>query len=215
MKTLLEIAKNDITKNLDKWLSFFRVYELFFSPFQNKDIKILEIGVQGGGSLQIWKKYFGENSRIFGIDIDPSSFYSEERIEIFIGDQENVSFLTEVKEKIGMVDIIIDDGGHTMNQQKVSFNTLFPILKDGGLYLIEDTHTSYWPMYGGYYKNKDSFIESMKDKIDGLHSKHSGEIPKEEFHDEITGLHFYDSIVVIEKGDNKNFERLIINHMTP
>lgn len=194
--------KNNDSRLIDKWNHYFDVYERHFSRFRNKEIVILEIGVSQGGSLQMWKAYFGNKAKIFGIDVDPNcKEFEEDNIKIFIGSQSNRKFLRAVKNSIPPVDILIDDGGHTMIQQKVSFKELFDHVKDDGVYLCEDLHTSYWNKFGGGYKRMGTFIEYSKNFIDHLHGYHSKEwyFKVNSFTQSVNSLHYYDSILVIEK----------------
>lgn len=192
-----------------KWAHYTEAYERFFSKYRDKDLSILEIGVYGGGSLQLWKSYFDPGKKrklkIYGIDIVPETKqYEEENISIFIGSQEDRAFLKEVKEQIGKVDIIIDDGGHTMNQQIISFEELFEILDENGIYLCEDTHTSYWKEYGGQYKG-DTFIEYAKNLIDCMHNQYTVDFkPQNKYADQIRAISFWDSLVFIEKRKPAN-----------
>ena len=115
-----------------------------------------------GGSLNMWSNYFWENTKIYGIDIDPRcKEFEKNNIEIFIGSQSDKNFLEKLN-KIPKVDILIDDGGHSMEQQIITFNTLFSHIKDDGIYLCEDIHTSYWLYFGGGYKRAGTFIEYSK-----------------------------------------------------
>ncbi|MDR2691199.1 MAG: class I SAM-dependent methyltransferase [Dysgonamonadaceae bacterium] len=124
---------------------------------------VLEIGVSQGGSLQMWKDYFGEKAKIFGIDIDPRcEALEEENIKILTGSQSDRKFLREVKRQIPPIDILVDEGGHMMIQKIVSFEELFPHIKEDSVYLCEDLHTSYWLHYGGGHKRRGSFIEYSK-----------------------------------------------------
>lgn len=162
---------------------------------------ILEIGVFQGGSLQMWKEYFGEGVKIYGIDLDPRcKKFEEEGIEIFTGSQSDRKFLREVKSKIPDIDILIDDGGHAMIQQIVTFEELYDKVKKDGVFLCEDLHTSYWLEYGGGLKRGGTFIEYAKDFIDDIHAFHHS---KGRYINNKTksmdSLHFYDSIIVIEK----------------
>ena len=144
MNDLKNYYEFNTDKNLNKWKHYFDIYDENFSKFRNKKVTILEIGVFRGGSLKMWKEYFGSNAKIVGIDINPlCKQFQDTDIKIFIGDQTNESFLKSVVSEIGQPDIIIDDGGHTSNQQISSFNFLYEDLKIGGVYLVEDTHTSY------------------------------------------------------------------------
>ena len=98
----------------------------------------------------MWKNYFGKDAKIVGVDINPKcKELEEEQISIEIGSQEDVAFWTKFKEKYPRVDILLDDGGHTMNQQIVTFREMFPHIKDGGLYMCEDCGTSYRKSHGG------------------------------------------------------------------
>lgn len=133
-----------------KWTHYFPIYEKWFSPYRDKDIVFVEVGVFKGGSIQMWKNYFGKRAKIVGVDIDPNcKRFEEEQISIEIGSQEDPNFWAAFKEKYPRVDILLDDGGHKMNQQIVTFREMFPHIKDGGLYMCEDCHTSYWNDYGG------------------------------------------------------------------
>lgn len=195
--------RNNDKRLIFKWTHYFDIYERYFSKYRNTEVVILEIGVFHGGSLQMWKDYFGPKVKIYGIDINPQcKELEEENIEIFIGSQSDKKFLQEVKSKIPKVDILIDDGGHRMQQQIVSFEELFDVVKDDGIYLCEDTHTSYWLEYGGGYKRRGSFIEYSKNFVDYLHAFHSRQqgLQPNSFTKAVKSVHFYDSIVVLEKG---------------
>ena len=135
---------------IHKWAHYFPIYEKWFSPYRDKNIVFVEVGVQNGGSAQMWKNYFGEKAKIVGVDIDPRcKQFEDEQISIEIGSQDDEKFWAAFKAKYPRVDILLDDGGHTMNQQIVTFRQMFPHIKDGGLYMCEDCHTSYWNNYGG------------------------------------------------------------------
>jgi len=122
----------------------------------------------------MWKKYFGAGAQIFGLDIDPQcKLFEEDRIRIFIGDQGDRQFLRLLKQQLPKLDILIDDGGHTMEQQIVTFQELFPHISANGVYMCEDLHTSYWRSYGGGYLNPNSFVEYSKRLIDYLNAYHS------------------------------------------
>ena len=150
-----------ILYNTDKWGShwYAQHYQFLFSKYRHKKINILEIGIggyddpeDGGGSLRMWKAYFPK-AQIYGIDIYDKSPHNENRIQTFKGSQIDENFLTEVVNSIGQIDIIIDDGSHINDHVIKTFCLLFPSLKDGGIYVIEDTQTSYWPSYGGSSDN--------------------------------------------------------------
>jgi len=186
-----------------KWMHYFDIYEKHFAAFRNRDIKFLEIGVFHGGSLQMWKNYFGPRAQIIGVDINPKcKEFEEDNIHIEIGSQEDRGFLRELAAKHGPFDIVLDDGGHSMGQQIVSFQELYNHVRRDGLYLCEDLHTSYWKEWGGGYRHQNTFIEFAKGLIDELHAWHSKDpesFQVSTFTQSAFGLHFYDSMLVIEK----------------
>jgi len=188
---------------IHKWIHYFPIYERHFKQFRNKEINVLEIGVYQGGSLQMWKSYFGEKAKIYGVDINPAcKSLEEENIKIYIGSQEDREFLRFLKKEIPLLHILIDDGGHTMRQQICTFEELYDHVVEDGVYLCEDTHTSYWKSHGGVFRKKGTFIEYMKNQIDFLHAWHSEDKKRfnvNAFTRSTYGIHFYDSIVVIEK----------------
>ena len=148
------------TYNAKKEPHFIEAYKKHLAALTPK--RVLEIGVQHGGSLKIWRDMFPD-AEIVGVDIDPQcKQYEETNIKVLIGDQHDVKFL----ESLGDFDIIIDDGGHTMTQQQTSLKWLMPQLREGGIYVIEDLHTSYWEQFKDI---EHSTIEEIKSLIDDLH----------------------------------------------
>ena len=199
---LIDFFENHEHRIIHKWMHYFEVYERHFEAYRNKPISVLEFGVMHGGSLQMWKHYFGPRAQIVGVDISPRcAELTEENITILLGDQEDREFLRTICHTQPPFDIIIDDGGHTMAQQTATFEEMWCHLKPGGVYLCEDLHTSYWPGYGGGYKIPDSFIEYSKNWIDQLNAWHTpgGPLQVNDFTRTAFSVHYYDSIVVIEK----------------
>ena len=147
-------------RRIDKWHHYFEIYERHLARLRASSPTLLEIGVQGGGSLEMWRQYFGQSAHIYGMDIDPAVQRHEDiATKIFIGDQANPAFLRDVLAQSGPLDLLIDDGGHTANQQITSFETIYPTLAENGIYLVEDTHTSLW---GGRYMDRadgQSFLQ--------------------------------------------------------
>ncbi len=190
-------------KRLDKWLHYFDIYERYFAPYRGTDCVFLEIGISQGGSLEMWRQYLGPDARIIGVDIDPRcKQFEQDGFEVFIGSQSDPQFLEHLKEAVPKVDILLDDGGHTMHQQKTTFAHLFDHVKSDGIYLCEDTHTSYWLKYGGGVRRKGTFIEFSKRLIDSLHAYHSEQperLSVNALTNQLKAIHFYDSVVVFEK----------------
>lgn len=187
---------------IHKWMHYFEIYHRHFERFRSKPVTVLEFGVYHGGSLQMWKHYFGAGARIVGVDINPAcTMLAEDQIEIVIGDQEDRGFLAGLRERLGSVDIVIDDGGHTMAQQIATFEEMFEAVRPGGVYLVEDLHTSYWDEYGGGLRAAGSFVEYAKDLIDQLHGWHRRDDPPPVtgYTRRIRGMHVYDSVMVFDK----------------
>lgn len=175
---------------------FLEIYEDHLKGWKNK-ARMLEIGVQFGGSLKIWREYFGELDLV-GVDILPEcKKYETSGTKIIIGDQSDKSFL----ESLGSFDIVIDDGGHTMIQQQNSFDVLFNNLSSGGIYIIEDVHTSYWRQF---LDSKLTTIDFCKNLVEDINAEARKSPRNEDFpHIEnplpIKSIHFYESVIVIHK----------------
>lgn len=199
---------------IHKYVHYTEAYDRHFSKYRGKKVKVLEIGVYRGGSLQMWKQYFGTQAEIIGVDINPlCKGLEEEQIRIYTGDQGDTAFLQNLKKELGEVDVIIDDGGHTMQQQITSFEELFPMVSEDGIYLCEDCQTSYWASYGGGYQCGNTFMEYAKAMTDGLNLQYLEETvgvdgikKRREFlyWEEIKMMAFYDGMVFIEKGHMAN-----------
>jgi hypothetical protein len=193
-----------------KWDCYFSIYERYFEHLRGGDITFVEIGVQGGGSLSMWRDYLGPKARIIGVDIDPSCRqFSSGNTEILIGDQGDPAFLAELVAFAGPMDALLDDGGHTMDQQIKTFEVCFPAMKATSIYICEDTHTSYFPPYGGGLLQPKSYIEFMKHKIDELNGYHQWGDGVTEFTKSATSIAFYDSMVVVEKCPHPKPKNLV------
>lgn len=202
MNDLEKYFRQNNNRIIHKWVHYFDVYDRHFDRFRDREIVIVEIGVYQGGSLQMWKNYFGEKATIYGIDINPNcKQFEEDRIKILIGSQSDRNFLREIKKQLPPIDILIDDGGHTMRQQITTYQELFGHVKDDGVYLCEDLHTSYWLKFGGGHKRSGTFIEFSKNLIDSLNAFHSEQrsLKVNQFTRTVNSIHYYDSIIVIEK----------------
>ena len=188
------------TKNLSsKWSKYFDVYEENFSKFKGKDIIFVEIGVSNGGSLEIWKKYFGSKSRIIGIDINSEcKKFEKDNIEIFIGNQSNPNFWENFFQEVGMVDIILDDGGHTNLDQIITTVECVKNINDGGLLLVEDTHTSYMKKYNSSMKY--NFVNFSKKIIEDINSNIRMNFSLKKY---IYSVQFYESMIVFNIDRSK------------
>lgn len=202
--------------------NYIRHYSAHFKKYKRKKIKLLEIGVGGyddpvfgGHSLRMWKKYFTKG-KIFSIDIYDKSALQERRIKIFKGSQVDEEFLNKVIKHTGELDIIIDDGSHMNEHIITTFKLLFPKLKDGGLYVIEDLQTSYFPDYGGDSENMNNpntamnFFKSLTDSLNHCEFL----LPNYEktyFDKKIISIHFYHNLIFIYKGNNDEPSNCVLN----
>jgi hypothetical protein len=198
---LAEVFFNHRGRIVHKWLHYLEIYELYFAPYRNTSVKMLEIGVFKGGSLEMWREYFGESATIFGIDINPNcADYVTAPNQVRIGSQDDPEFLKKVVLEMGVPDIVLDDGSHVGKHQRKSFDILFPLLKPGSLYVIEDLHTSYWKgAFAGGHRREGTAIAHIKEMIDDMHAWYHNAPVSTPAKTDIGAIHIYDSIVVIEK----------------
>ncbi|SEO30768.1 Methyltransferase domain-containing protein [Pseudorhodobacter antarcticus] len=185
-----------------KWHHYLPIYERYFSSFRGRKPRFLEIGVSKGGSLSLWRKYFGPDAIIFGIDIDPAcDAFNGLSGQVRIGSQDDPEFLVNVVKEMGGVDIVLDDGSHYSKHIRASINTLFPLLEEGGVYMVEDLHATYWDSHEGGYQQSTSFIGDIRQMYDDMHHWYHNEGQRiKATTDTLASLHLYDSIAVLEKG---------------
>jgi len=207
--------KKLISRKYDHYLE---IYEVFLSKFQNTKPDILEIGINQGGSLELWNDYFCGNCNIYGVDYKKESCrdipkkLNAKNIHIELGDQSDRNFWRNYLKDKPLFDIVIEDGGHRMEQQIVTFEEVFCNVKPGGFYICEDLHTNYWPKFGGGYKHGDTFIEYSKNFIDAIHANRITDErskPLQQPHNiedlkrlggMIKSIHYYESALVLEKA---------------
>jgi len=214
-----------LDRKCDKFEHYFPLYEQWLSRFVGASPKILEIGVQFGGSAEMWHRYFGEGTVVHGVDIYPRCEETE-YLKLYRGDQGSDEFWDTSFSEKDQFDIVMDDGSHENAHQITTLAKTYPLLKDGGIYWCEDVHTSYYHnvrVQDGGYLNPYSFMEYAKRITDVLNWHHThfaigvGMTPKGphvdprlvQIYNNIRGVHFYDSVVVIEKGPRMPFERII------
>ncbi len=187
---------------MDKWSHYFDVYHRHFERFRGTGATLVEIGVFNGGSLGMWREYLGKGSTVVGVDINPEcARYAEPGIDIVVGDQANRDFLRDLAARYSDISILIDDGGHHMHQQIATFEELYPRLRADGVYLCEDTHTSYHEHFGGGLRRDGTFVELSKSLVDRLNA---WQIPQvgmapDVFTRSTNSIHFYTSVIVIER----------------
>ncbi|MBS0344776.1 MAG: class I SAM-dependent methyltransferase, partial [Proteobacteria bacterium] len=151
-KSLAECYSEHRGKVSDKWSSYLEIYQRAFEPYRQMPVRLLEIGIQNGGSLEIWAKYFSNATAIVGCDINPACSqlrYTDERIHVVVDDANTEGAELSIAAYSPCFDIIIDDVSHRSSDIVLSFDRYFPRLELGGVFIAEDLHCSYWREFEG------------------------------------------------------------------
>jgi hypothetical protein len=204
-----------VGNGIDKWLHYFEIYERHFSRFRGQEVHIAEIGIYSGGSLEMWRDYFGPKAHIYGVDIVPDrKVYERDGVKVFIGDQADRSFWREFRAKVPKLDIVIDDGGHEYEQQVVSLEELLPHLRPGGVYLCEDVHGAFnrFASYVGGLAHKLNETVNFRGIPDD--PERSTVSDKTMFQKRTNSIHLYPFVVVVEKNRADVAELVAARHGT-
>jgi hypothetical protein len=193
---------------MNKWDHYFEIYDRHFARFRDREITVLEIGVAGGGSLDLWRRYFGPKAKLAGLDINPDcKRFESPGTSIYIGSQGDAAFLEQLAGKIGPIDILIDDGSHSHEHQLTTFRALFKHIREDGIYVCEDLFSSYETTeYGGGVRKPGTFVEFLKELIDEMNAWFWREGVENEpgaIANCVHGMHFYPTLLVIEKRPMK------------
>lgn len=200
----------------DKWGGIHRFtphYDRHLKPLRDQVVRVLEIGIggydnvtPGGGSLKMWKRYFNRGL-IYGIDLFDKSHVNGTRVQALCGRQDDPGFMAEIAERYGPFDVVIDDGSHINEHVRTSFELMFPHVRSGGFYVIEDLWTSYLPGWGGHPKpgaDSGTSLEFVKAMVDALHYEEQPDPPAADHTSRnLVSLHVYHNIVFAEKGTNR------------
>lgn len=182
-----------------KFNHYFEIYERHFSRFRGQDVHVLEIGVYSGGSLEMWKSYFGPASKIYGVDINRRcKAYESDSVRVFIGNQGDREFWKRFREDVPTLDVVIDDGGHIPQQQIVSLEELLPHLRPSGVYVCEDVH--------GPFNEFSAYLCGLGQDLNSAHFRgNPGDNERcwissaNQLQSAIAGIHFYPYMAVIER----------------
>ena len=188
-----------------KHSSYFQVYDELFGKYAGQDITFVEIGVLNGGSLFMWRDFFGPKARIIGIDLNPmAKKWEQDGFEIYIGSQADQKFWANFYATVGKIDVMLDDGGHFNDQQILTTLAAIPFIKDGGLIAIEDVHTSYMPKFNN--PSKYSFMNFAKEITDRINARFPGTLaPTDDLSKSVYSIAFYESIVAFKIDRTKCF----------
>ena len=208
MKKLIKSFKS-APKYSIKWSNYFEIYENLFKRFVNKKITFVEIGIGNGGSLFMWKKFFGKKARIIGIELNPDAKKLEKfGFEIFNGDQSDPFFWKKFYNRVGKIDVLLDDGGHKNIQQITSFMESYNHINQNGVIVVEDTHTSYMKKKGFKNPSSYSFVNFCNLIVENLHRRNpSVNKSLNILSKKINSIYFYDSVVAINFGKFKKLNK--------
>lgn len=176
-----------------KWRHYFDIYHRHLAKFRGRDVQFAEIGVFSGGSLQMWGSYFGSGSHIHGVDLDDATrAYQAGNVTIHVGDQEDREFWARFRRDVPLLDVIVDDGGHTPQQQRVTLEEMLPHLRAGGVYICEDIHST-----------DNEFTAYIAGLVDQMNAFDSGSpVRVSAFQSAVASIHAYPFVVVIEKHEH-------------
>src|SRR5438067_1413170 len=182
-----------------KWLHYFDIYDRHFSRFRGEEVHVLEIGVYSGGSLEMWRDYFGPRAHIYGVDVAPECrAYETDRTRIFIGDQADRGFWARFRREVPQLDIVIDDGGHEPEQQIISLEELLPHLQPSGVYVCEDVNGKANPF--------SSYVHGLAHRLNGSQGMRNSEdderrvtSPCSLFQAAVDSVHLYPFMTIIER----------------
>jgi hypothetical protein len=190
-----------------KWNHYFHIYDRHFSRFRGRTVRVLEIGIYSGGSLEMWRNYFGPRCQVYGVDIQPSCrAYESDSVKVFIGDQADRDFWKRFKHDVPAIDIVIDDGGHLPEQQIVTLEELLPYLQPGGVYLCEDVHgtiNEFASYVSGFAHNLNAFEQGQNNLENNERRIVHRATPLQSA---VQSIHLYPYVTVIERTDSPIFE---------
>jgi hypothetical protein len=200
-KKLFESFKNSKYRSL-KHTNYFEIYDQIFKNFINKKIVFVEVGVSNGGSLFMWRDYLGSEARIVGIDFNPTARKWEKYgFDIFIGNQSDPEFWKFFYEKVGSIDILVDDGGHTNEQQIQTIDNSYKFINNGGVIVVEDVHASYLKEFGN--PSSYSFINFCFSIVNKINNRSLGKKYINNYQNRIHKIDFYESLVTFHVDDKK------------
>lgn len=177
-----------------KWTHYFDAYHSHLARFVGRPVRVVEVGILGGGSLEMWAAYFGDQCHVCGIDIQPAcTQYARDGVSVLIGDQRDRQFWATFKQKVPEVDVLIDDGGHQPEAQITTLEEMLPHLRPGGVFLCEDIHGIQHPFA--------AYAAGLVGQLNHMNVTQRGEArcSPSPFQKTVHSIHFYPFLMVIEK----------------
>lgn len=194
-----------------KVTTYFHAYDSLLSKYRGREITFVEIGVLNGGSLFMWREFFGPQARIVGVDLNPQAKKWEQHgFEILIGSQQDPEFLENLCEQVGPIDVLLDDGGHTYMQQIITAESLLDNITDGGVLIVEDTHTSYMEGFGDH---KTNFMRYVFQTVHRINSRF-GQFSPAQQDKRVLSVQIFESIVAffVDRSKSEQPSSVIWNH---
>jgi hypothetical protein len=177
-----------------KWMHYFDIYHRHLAKFVGREMSLLEIGVYSGGSLEMWRRYFGERCRVHGVDLhEACRSYENEYTRIFVGDQADPGFWRSFVREVPCVDVLIDDGGHQVKQQIATLEAMLPRIRPGGVYLCEDIHG----IHNGFAAYLQGFVKDLNAMQPGAPGGGVAPSPLQRW---IGSVHLYPYVAVVERS---------------
>lgn len=176
-KTLETLYETHTGKVSDRWSIYLSEYNRLLADYRDKPIALLEIGVQNGGSLEVWSEFFPAARQLVGCDINPHCaqlVFENQRISVVVGDANSDAVQNAVLAHAPRLDIVIDDGSHRSSDIAKTFARYFPRIEDGGVFIAEDLHCSYWQEFEGGLFDPLSSIAFFKQLADVVNHEHWG-----------------------------------------
>jgi hypothetical protein len=190
-----------------KWRHYFDIYEQHLAQFRGRPVNMVEIGVFGGGSLEMWRHYLGKDAHIYGVDIDPETAkFRKPGVDIVIGDQGDPAFWARFLENVPAIDVVIDDGGHLPEQQAITLECLLPHIRPGGIYICEDIHGAFQP----FHSMIDGLCRSLSDII--ITDRDNPRVLANALHRHVASVHHYPLLTVIEKRASHVDDYELVSH---
>jgi len=181
-------------RGIDKWVHYFDIYHRHLAKFIGRDMSLLEIGVYSGGSLEMWRRYFGEHCRIYGVDLQEAcKVYENEYTRIFVGDQADPGLWRAFVHDVPFVDVLIDDGGHRVEQQIATLEAMLPRIRPGGVYLCEDIH--------GIQHGFAAYLHGFVKHLNAIQHGAPGAVIPSPMQRWIGSVHLYPYVAVVERSD--------------
>jgi hypothetical protein len=197
-----------------KWRQYFPVYHKHLARFRARTPHVLEIGIYSGGSLDMWRDYFGPGASIYGVDIEPAcAAYEQPGTRVFVGDQSSRRFWAGVRASAPALDVVLDDGGHEYEQQRISLEELLPYLTPGGVYICEDVH-GVDNRFAAYAAGLASCLNAGDVRNDYKSAERRLFAATSSLQRFVSGVSFYPQMVVFERNASPVLEFVAPKHGT-